>query len=218
MGFIPLTSHLNLSRKSSPDRQELWSSWVGKGLEASSHWVRSAKPARCSALQLSRCWARRAHLPLARRRWPCGSRSGDSLGLTWAAGAGPGRAGRRAGPRLRCERLCALREPPEQCELAAERARPRGVTSPLSLIRRAEACAAGRAAGLWQPRPSAQILQSHRHRSCLQGRSPGSLAGMGGEPDLCPSQGCPSLGGQGRPSSSSSSSSSSWVLLLKLLI
>lgn len=44
---------------------------------------------------------------------------------------------------MRCERLCALREPPEQCERDAERARSWGVTSPLSLIRRA-ACAARR--------------------------------------------------------------------------
>lgn len=44
----PSTSHLNFSRKSSPGRQELWSSWIGKGLEAGSHWVRSAKPARRS--------------------------------------------------------------------------------------------------------------------------------------------------------------------------
>lgn len=57
----------------------------------------------------------------------------------------PGRAGRGGELSRGCAAsgcaLCALREPPEQCEQDSKRARPWGVTSPLSLIRSA-ACAA----------------------------------------------------------------------------
>lgn len=73
--------------------------------------------------------------------------------LTCLRRAGRGRA--EPGPlsRRAASGLCALRESPEQCERDAERARPMGVTSLRSLIRRS-ACAARAAGAPVTARPS----------------------------------------------------------------
>lgn len=75
---IVRTSHLNLSLLPAAKNFEVFE--LGKGLRlAVTERALQNLPA---ALKLSGCWARPTHLPLARGRRLCGSRSGGSLGLT----------------------------------------------------------------------------------------------------------------------------------------
>lgn len=125
--------------------------------------------------------------PAARRH--CPARSTAALpGLPELPA--PRRAG-RAEPeplsRRAASRLCALRESPEQCERDAERARPWGVTSLRSLIRRS-ACAA-RAAGvpvtarpLAALQPSARLPPTSRRPGGVDPRFQLPAAARGGGP------------------------------------